>query len=92
MPYIKKEDREEIAESVQSLFNKLGTRGEFNYAITLLIHKYILTKGLCYDTLNDVVGILSCAKSELYSSVIIPYEKKKKSENGAVSELDEEEK
>jgi len=70
MPYIKQEDRPGptmIAE----------TPGELNYLITTLIQEYVLQKGLNYGTLNEVVGVLECAKLELYRRIAAPYEDSK---------------
>lgn len=63
--------------------------GELNYIITTLIHQFIKRKGLCYQTLNDVLGVLSGVDLELKRCVIAPYENKKRKENGCISELDE---
>jgi hypothetical protein len=62
--------------------------GELNYIITTLVHSYIERKGLCYTTLNEAIGVLECAKLELYRMVVAPYENGKQSENGPISELD----
>lgn len=89
MPYIKNERREKIAPTVMELMKKLEDRGDYNYAISLLIHTYIQRNGLRYKHLNDAVGILECAKQEFIRTVVSPYEDEKIKENGAVSELDE---
>jgi hypothetical protein len=47
-----------------------------------------LRKGICYDVLNSVDGILGCAQKEFYRTVSAKYEDKKKDENGSVSVLD----
>ena len=47
-----------------------------------------MEEDLCYTVLNEVIGMLECAKLELYRQVAVPYEDKKKRNNGAVSELD----
>ena len=80
MPYIKQEDRlgpTMIAE----------TPGELNYLITTLVNEYIVQKGLKYATLNEVVGVLECAKLELYRRIAAPYEDGKCDENGDVYEI-----
>ena len=85
MPYIKEKDREKF----YPIFTNPGTEGELNYAITALIHKYIIKLGVSYSVLNSVIGVLECAKLELYRQVVVPYEDIKKSENGCVSKLEE---
>lgn len=62
--------------------------GELNYLITSLCHRYIQDEGLRYATLNEVVGVLECAKAELLRVVVGKYEDKKRLANGSVSELD----
>ena len=86
MPYIIPEDRQAIDEALKDL--TLSTEGELNYAITVLMHKYIKNKGLRYQHLNSVAGVLSCAQAEFYRTVVAPYEDKKIKENGGVSDLD----
>lgn len=88
MPYIKNDKREKIAPMVMALMKTLEDRGDYNYAISLLIHTYIQRKGMKYKNLNDAVGILECAKQEFIRTVITPYENKKREENGEVSDLD----
>lgn len=59
--------------------------GELNYKITKLINDYITRQGgVKYQLINDVVGVLECAKLELYRRIAAPYEDKKKQENGEV--------
>jgi hypothetical protein len=89
MPYITVDKREEISPAVMELMTKLESKGDYNYAISLLIHTYIQRKGLKYEHLNDAVGILECAKQEFIRKVVSPYEDKKIKENGPVSDLDE---
>lgn len=82
MPYI---DRNKRTVDVTSM---PGNAGELNYSISLMIHQYIQRKELSYSLLNEVIGVLECAKLELYRQVVTPYENKKKTLNGPVSELD----
>jgi hypothetical protein len=88
MPYIGVEKREEISPAVMELMTKLESKGDYNYAISLLVHTYIQRKGLRYEHLNDVIGILECAKQEFIRTVVNPYEDEKAQLNGSVSELD----
>lgn len=86
MPYIKDSEIREALTKGELTPNNCG---ELNFYITKLCHIYIKNKGLRYSTLNEVIGVLECAKLELYRQVAAPYEDIKKNENGAVSELDE---
>jgi hypothetical protein len=84
MPYIPEEAREILDNDIDKLANALNSRGEFNYAITRLIHHYINKHGKRYDTLNDAIGIMDCAKMELYRHIAGPYEDLKIEQNGDV--------
>ena len=57
MPYIKKEDRIKLNKS-----NISNNSGELNFQITMLINSYLERKGVSYTNLNEVVGVLECAK------------------------------
>lgn len=83
MPYITRHRREEI--------DKGGTpenAGELNYVITTTIIKYLheLTCGQpnTYADYNEIIGVLECAKLELFRRIVVPYENKKKRLNGDV--------
>ena len=81
MPYIKAVDRPAIAQKAQELSDVINTDGELNYAITVLIHRYVKRHNLCYGTLNLVMGVLDCVAKEFYRRVVAPYEDKKIKEN-----------
>ena len=97
MPYVKQEDRIEIATVLEPLEDfifdeRLGAQpGTLNYIITSLCHAYIQGNGYySYAGMNEVIGILECAKQEFYRTVVVPYEDIKRKENGPVSKLDKE--
>ena len=93
MPYIKQEGRQELVEGNCIETTTPKTAGELNYCISYLVHNYLQSKeGLRYNVINEVVGVLECAKLELYRQIASPYEDIKKKENGSVSELDKEKK
>lgn len=80
MPYIKQEDRINVP---------AATPGELNYKITRLVHIYLTAKGgINYSNLNEVLGVLECAKLEVYRVLAANYEDEKRKENGAISSLD----
>lgn len=61
------------------------TPGELNYAITRLVDAYLTRKGgIRYAHLNEVVGVMECAKLELYRRLAAPYEDRKIAESGDV--------
>lgn len=80
MPYIKPEDRSKILLDETSI----STPGELNYFISSLLNWYINQKGKNYSTINEVIGVLECAKLELYRRIAAPYEDIKIEENGDV--------
>lgn len=79
MPYIKQEDRLPIPEMIPE------SAGDLNYLITKLLLEYIDEKGgMSYTVVNEVVGVLECAKLELYRRLAAPYEDEKRELNGDV--------
>lgn len=81
MPYISPSARLDLK------YREPITAGELNYAITMLCNNYLKHRGeKSYTTLNEVVGVLECAKQELYRRLAVPYEEKKCQQNGDVYE------
>jgi len=78
MPYIKY-DRDGLA----SGFIDPDNAGELNFVITSTLLRY-LGHGADYAAFNEVIGVLECAKLEMYRRMIAPYEDKKIEENGDV--------
>lgn len=82
MPYIP-----ESARSHQDLISALPilSEGELNFVITKLIDSYIESSGgVRYRVINEVIGVLECAKLELYRRIAAPYEDAKCLSNGDV--------
>jgi hypothetical protein len=83
MPYIPPDDRQRIDKG-----GAPETPGELNYAISRLVDAYVSRKGgVRYSHLNEVVGVLECAKLELYRRVAGPYEDLKRAESGDVYDI-----
>lgn len=81
MPYINRNSRADLDIGLRGP----ETAGELNYCITKLVDAYIAGKdGVSYQNVNEVVGVLECAKLELYRRVAAPYEDVKLAENGEV--------
>ena len=78
MPYIPEELRDELEVRLPR------TAGELNFVITTFVVDYLDAAPRSYERLNAVMGVLECAKQELYRRVATPYEDKKKEENGDV--------
>jgi hypothetical protein len=60
------------------------TPGELNFAVTKLLCNYIQWCGESYGAFNAVIGVLECAKLELYRRKIAQHEDRKCAENGDV--------
>ncbi len=96
MPYVKQEQRKAIDPAVDALvvaIEKATTEawpadkreepdGCLNYAITTLLQKTIAPNR--YVKFERVIGILECAKLEMYRRGVAPYENKKAREHGDV--------
>lgn len=85
MPYIVQANRDAIDEG-----DRATGPGELNYKITKAIVDYIDPAGegnrakINYALINEVIGVLECAKLELYRRVAAPYESTKLALNGDV--------
>ncbi len=84
MPYIDRAARDRLASSALP-----EGPGELNYAVTRLVDAYLSRLAESdgrtrYAHLNEAIGVLECAKLELYRRVAAPYEDTKIAENGDV--------
>jgi hypothetical protein len=78
MPYCTKTEKEYVDKG-----GVPATPGQLNYAITMLCkHYWDYEKD--YRGINDVLGALEGAKLEFYRRVAVPYEQRKRKENGDV--------
>ncbi len=88
MPYIKESDREALkwlidTSSIEALGTFSTSPGIINYLITNII-KIFLGLNPNYERFNAAIGVLECAKLELYRRMVAPYEDTKIEENGDV--------
>lgn len=84
MPYVTPEARARIDAG-----DPPKDAGELNYAVTRLVDAYLARLAgeagrLRYAHLNEAIGVLECAKLELYRRVAAPYEDEKRAESGDV--------
>lgn len=84
MPYISPKDRVGLSDNLDSIAPK--TVGELNFCITRMILEYLTwsVKIKNYDAWNSVIGVLECAKLEMYRRAVAPYEDSKIKQNGDV--------
>lgn len=80
MPYISQEQRSFIEDD----WIAMSKPGELNYVFTKVILGYLDKMGESYNTYNEIIGALECAKLELYRRMVVPYENIKWAENGDV--------
>ena len=75
---------DEVIEKLPFHFD--NTAGDLNYVITQVVRQYLNREGMTinYTQLNEVIGVLECAKLELYRRLAVPYEDKKIIANGDV--------
>ena len=82
MPYIKENHRKHIRPHLDWVCGYAGNDvGILNYAITYLL---LGAKPMRYADYNALIGVLECAKLELYRRQIAKYEEEKIVENGDV--------
>ena len=90
MPYIDKAKREGFENALTSIVARMLSEDEadragiLNYCISTLISKSLVSMGTNYVKLNELIGMLECAKLELYRRVASPYEDEKVESNGDV--------
>ena len=91
MPYIKKEDRQqfdahilEITECILEEQSETSRAGMLNYVFSSIIADLLDDEGTTYNRLNTYIGVLECAKLELYRRMCAPYEDEKQKANGDV--------
>jgi len=58
--------------------------GDLNYTITRLSLAFLESRGLRYENLALITGVLENVKQELYRRAAAPYEDRKIAENGDV--------
>lgn len=83
MPYVDTDTRVEIDMSPIGHAD-IFDAGQLNYGITSLCIGY-LGNDPNYQRYNEVIGVLECAKQELYRKAVAPYEETKIKENGDIT-------
>lgn len=100
MPYTTQEDRKQKlyaldGDSVDDAITFLSTyiynfdahkaKGAANYIITRILSEGIAPgQQYNYSRINDIIGVLECAKLEFYRRIAAPYEDVKIRENGDI--------
>ncbi len=90
MPYIAQEKRMMLEHALATLAagviveEKPNQAGVLNYCISAIFNEVLKTNGMNYRNINELIGVLECAKLELYRRVASPYEDDKIQSNGDV--------
>ena len=90
MPYIPPNQRESLDNSIISLACRIlayvenERAGLLNYTISSLLARLSRGEDLNYNNINRMIGVLECAKLELYRRLASPYEDQKMKANGDV--------
>jgi hypothetical protein len=86
MPYITQGERDKSWEDfIEEGY--IPNAGTLNYLITTLCDEYLSgdrAEEFSYSQINTVVGVLECAKMEMYRRLAVPYEDHKRNRNGEV--------
>lgn len=90
MPYLEKEDRNELNSAMGGFTPHSG--GELQYAIAKMINRYYgriatFEGNIRYKHIEEVMGALNGANMEHYRMVVAPYEDLKIKENGGVYDV-----
>lgn len=83
MPYIKVTDRKQFDDKLKDL--TITKPGELAYCFAVCIRAYLTTRGITFETLSSVLGVLSAIDNEFYRRVVAPVEVAKQAENGDVA-------
>ena len=92
MPYITQGERKDFDEALKEVSDNVLSMGHLNYCISTLIANYLdevkkVEGKVGYFHYNNLIGVLECAKLELYRRQTAPYEDIKIKENGDVYEI-----
>ena len=79
MPYIPKSEKDKVDKD-----NLITNAGQFNYALHQVIDIYFEQNDFNYQSCNDIIGAMECAKMELYRRIVSKYEDAKILQNGDV--------
>lgn len=81
MPYIKDVNRRcDLAANVAVPRDS----GELSYTLATIIDEYLALRGIDFDRLNGIIGVLNTLESEIQRRFVDPYEDVKRVENGEV--------
>jgi len=90
VPYIKSDDRSLYTTHLDNILEELDAGppedelgGHVNFCISYLLVR-LFEKKSRYARINTLMGAIEAAKQEFYRFHVVPYEEKKREENGDV--------
>lgn len=83
MPYIVPQRKKELDNGAEP-----ANAGDLTYVLQQTIEQYLRVHGLRYQHIAEVLGSIEGAKLDFTNRVIIPYEERKRQENGDVWDSD----
>jgi len=86
MPFIKQLARKALDKLVKEGFFYLTANGNLNYFLVKLMLRRRQQEGECYQFYKCYIAELRDAADEIFYFYQLPYEKKKREENGDVEE------
>ena len=89
MPYIDENERDKFEKDLNQISHNILTMGEMNYCISTMVSNFLerideIEGKVGYHHYNQLIGVLECAKLELYRRLIAPYEDVKIIDDGDV--------
>ena len=81
-PYLHEEIKRRLDK--ERYFPCMHTPGELNNQITESCLRYLADHEENYQTYNDIIGAIECAKLEMYARMVHPYECQKCIDNGDI--------
>ena len=84
MPYIKTGGRLPLDILIESLAEKIRSKGDLNYVICELVGKLIINTKISYTQISEWIDGVDGAENELRRRLLDPYEDLKSVENGDV--------
>ncbi len=91
MPYVPTYDRQKVDDKIDELLELIKDHqkpaGMSNYIITRILSGIMKPwDGWNYSSLNSAIGVVECAKLELYRRLVGPYEDLAIAKNGDIEE------
>ena len=84
MPYIKESRKSDFSFLIREIVGRKPSSGDLNYIISKIFQELVIESGQSYELYNSLIGVLECAKLELYRRKVSLYEDEKIKINGDI--------